>query len=860
MRFSHFAIILVAALFSLGSQLFAQQKSGNALSRVTSSGDVLNTEKPWTYWWWMGSAVDEENIRYQIRSFADAGFGGVHIIPIYGVKGYEKKFVLYLSTRWISLLEYTLSVADEFGLGVDMTMGTGWPFGGPQITEDRSAKHYTIENDQFVTLPTRQMVKRAAPGGEGLVMDYFDELAFQKYVEPFDKFLGPVKHKLRSLYNDSYEVYGANWTNGLLSEFKKRRSYDLQSKIHEFKDTTDSEAGARIRMDYHQTLAELLHDNFTTQWTTWARHHSFITRNQAHGSPGNLIDLYALADIPETESFGTSAFKIPGLRVDENYQEERFGRPDPLAMRFATSAANLTGKKLVSSETGTWLGDHFKVSLSQVKPQIDELFTAGINHVFYHGITYSPKQEGFPGWLFYASTNFGMQSHLWENIGLLNDYVTRCQHLLQNAKPDNDVLVYFPINDLWSGKGTGAGGIHMLEVHHTKKWLSPTPFGMLTNELNKAGYSFDYVSDSLLNQLSVMKEKTLRSAGSAYKVIVVPSTEFMPLRTLKNLNRFADAGATVLFQDHLPNKMAGYLQKGSADFSETIAKLKMSKRVIVSSNIAGDLKKLKIRYEEFSSLGLSFIRKISEDGAPMYFIANLSNQFDKGWIKVNSGLQLGRFDPLTNTNIELPSRLNKSGPTEFWLELSPGQSCFLLPTDHRAVIDNHTGIARKFPIIGNWMFNFDDGVPAISKEVVELEKLESWTYISDSAQYFYGSGRYLKSFSIPDSILSKKAFMIDLTNVHEVATVKINGSGIGTTWSIPYRLSIPAGILQRENTIEIVVRNLSGNYMRLYDKLHPEWKKFYDINIVDIQYQPYDGAKAGVMSSGLIGLVNILYK
>ncbi|HTF20427.1 MAG TPA: glycosyl hydrolase, partial [Chryseolinea sp.] len=170
--------------------------------------------------------------------------------------------------------------------------------------------------------------------------------------------------------------------------------------------------------------------------------------------------------------------------------------PDVLAMKFASSAAHLTGKKLVSSETGTWLADHFKVSLSQVKPQIDELFTAGINHVFYHGTTYSPEEEGFPGWLFYASTNFGPQSHIWKHIGFLNGWVTRCQERLQNSEPDNDVLLYFPMHDVWSKTRAGDNPVQLLDVHHAEKWLRNSPFRTVARALTDAGLTFDYVSDS----------------------------------------------------------------------------------------------------------------------------------------------------------------------------------------------------------------------------------------------------------------------------------------------------------------------------------------------------------------------------
>ena len=45
--------------------------------------------RPWSYWWWLGSAVDKENLTKELTRYRDAGWGGVHIIPIYGAKGWE---------------------------------------------------------------------------------------------------------------------------------------------------------------------------------------------------------------------------------------------------------------------------------------------------------------------------------------------------------------------------------------------------------------------------------------------------------------------------------------------------------------------------------------------------------------------------------------------------------------------------------------------------------------------------------------------------------------------------------------------------------------------------------------------------
>ena len=107
---------------------------------------TASTAKPWTFWWWMGSAANESDITAQLEGFQKAGLGGVHISPIYGVKGYEKEFVPFLSKKWLHLLDFTVKEGKRLGLGVDITTGTGWPFGGPTVTPDMAAKAMSIKD------------------------------------------------------------------------------------------------------------------------------------------------------------------------------------------------------------------------------------------------------------------------------------------------------------------------------------------------------------------------------------------------------------------------------------------------------------------------------------------------------------------------------------------------------------------------------------------------------------------------------------------------------------------------------------------------------------------------------------------
>ena len=58
---------------------------------------ITREQRPWAYWWLMGSAVDRTNLTKELTRYHEAGYGGVHIIPIYGAKGWESNYLAYLS-------------------------------------------------------------------------------------------------------------------------------------------------------------------------------------------------------------------------------------------------------------------------------------------------------------------------------------------------------------------------------------------------------------------------------------------------------------------------------------------------------------------------------------------------------------------------------------------------------------------------------------------------------------------------------------------------------------------------------------------------------------------------------------------
>jgi len=126
---------------------------------------ITQTSKPWTRWWWQGSAVDEPGLKTTMKWYQEAGLGGLEITPIYGVQGQEKLFINYLTPAWMDRFSFVLSEAKKLNLGIDMATGTGWPFGGPWVTESDACKYFTHKTYQ---LSGGQMLRRRAQISPGL--------------------------------------------------------------------------------------------------------------------------------------------------------------------------------------------------------------------------------------------------------------------------------------------------------------------------------------------------------------------------------------------------------------------------------------------------------------------------------------------------------------------------------------------------------------------------------------------------------------------------------------------------------------------------------------------------------------------
>ena len=788
--------------------------------------------KAGTRWWWLGSAVDKTNLQWNLSEYARAGIGAVEITPLYGVQGNDKNNIDFLSPRWMQALKDVQDISKPLGIEVDMNCGTGWPFGGPQVSLEQAAckaifKDSIVNGKNIYRVEigrTKQKVKRAAPGGEGWVVDHFDREAVRNYLERFDKaFAESGVSYPHTFFNDSYEVYRANWTPSLFDEFLKRRGYDLRQHLPELLGDVDD--GNQVLADYRETLSDLLYENFTQQWVEWAHRHGVKVRNQAHGSPANLLDLYGAVDIPEIEGFGLSEFGIKGLRTDPGMTRKNFS--DVSMLKYAPSAAHVMGKPLTSSETFTWLTEHFRTSLSQMKPDLDLMFTCGVNHVYFHGTCYSPKDDPWPGWKFYASIDMSPTNSIWRDAPYLMQYIERCQSFLQLGEPDNDFLVYLPVRDMWRIRGprndddkqaskNRRGGEDLLmqfDIHTMDEKAPQFIRSILT--IDSLGYDCDYISDRQLAKVRIENGMLVTEGGTRYRALIVPSGTTVD----KRLKALLTPLQAYVIDGEKPQAMARYAK------AEAIK----------------------------SELHLRAIRRKTTDSWH-YFMANLTpNDVSSSAALTVPCKSATWYDPMTGditpaviTNGKVCINL-RSGESRILKTSTTSNDSSTNPTS----LTCSTNFSEALPITGPWTLTFTEEAPKVD-QTFKLDKLQTWETLSPEAAITMGTGVYTTTFRLTKQ-QARQHWMLDLGDVRESARVYLNGRFLGCAWAVPFVLDCRDALQKGKNELRIEVTNLPANRIADLDRKGVKWRKMNEINVVDINYKKttYEGwtpVKSGLNS------------
>ncbi len=756
-------------------------------------------------WWWFGPAVTAEELDREMRLMKEAGIGGFEVQPVYPLTlddpGNGLVNLRYLSPEFLDAVRSTARTAQQLGLRMDVTLGSGWPFGGPHITPELAAEHLRClrlpvkegsrriqapqlgEGERFLAafvasgdmkqfdasslreitsrekgslvLPspssgprvllvfvaglTGMKVKRAAVGTEGLVLDHYRRAALEKHLEAVGQPLAEAGGgSIRAMFCDSFEVNDSDWTADFLEEFHRRHGYDLKPYLPALVADVGSPTAA-IRHDWGQTLTELFNENFMAPLQEWCHQHHVQSRVQAYGEPPAALSSYRFVDLPEGE---------------QGEEGSRWNNFTPA--RWASSAGHHYGAPVVSAEAWTWIHSLvFRATPLDLKAAADEQFLEGINQLVGHGWPYSPANVAEPGWYFYAAGALNQHNPWWLAMPDLALYLQRVSFLLRQGRPANDIAVYLPTHDAWAHLTPGR--VDLWEA--TRLRLGPA----ILPSLLEAGYNVDFVDDEVLARLGHIDNGRLVIADQAFPIVILPGVERIPSSTLAKLAEFARTGGLLIATRRLPSLAPGFMNREteSSAVARQVAELFKAPSApghFISpegSLLGQELSRLYPPDVALSpqTRNAGFIHRRT-DSTEIYFIANASNQRTRATATFRvKGKNPEWWDPFTG-EVTTAAVLPSSGRgSVVQLDLEPYGSRLLVFGDRAAPDESVPAETVHLPepldISRGWEVTFEG-----AGRKIFMDTLRSWTELED-LQFFSGRATYQKKLVIPNDFLQE---------------------------------------------------------------------------------------------------------
>ncbi len=808
-------------------------------------------------WWWFGAAVSHPELERELRTMKAAGIGGVEIQAVYPLALDDPqtgpKNLPYLSPEFLDALRFAANTARKLDMRVDVTLTSGWPFGGPHTLVTQAAgrlrfQHVNVpegahsvpvpatENGEqligafiggrlasssqnariaippglsgndlllfFISSRTGQQVKRPAVGAEGFVLDHYDREAIENHLRsvgaPLLRAFGDTPPY--AVFSDSLEVFGSDWTGNFLQEFQKRRGYDLTPYLPALVTDMGHETQA-VRHDWGKTLTELAEDNYLKPIREWAQAHHTLFRSQTYGEPPVILSSNALVDLPEGEHG-------PSWR--------RFS-----AARWASSACHLYGKQITSTETWTWLhSPAFRATPLDMKAEADRHFVEGINQLIGHGWPYSPPSAGEPGWHFYAAAAFNDHNPWFQVMPDIARYLQRVSFLMRQGLAANDVAIYVPTDDAWARLEPGKVAVD----ETVDALLGP----VLVPQVLNAGYNFDFIDD-----------RAIAAVGVPYRIIILPGVARIPLATMQLLQQYVRNGGLLVATRSLPSLGPGLLE-GIRDTLRINAIVhELFETGLKNTRFVRDEQDVSRVLEELlppdfatgdAATAIGFMHRKLPFG-DIYFVANMSNRPVSTEASVRiAGLKPERWDPFTGEAAPIAYKVDGER-TRVELKLAPYESRILVFSKAAGVTptpetQSVTGLG-SMDLSSGWNVTF----PAIGKTIY-MAHLRSWTE-DDQMRFYSGSAVYEKAVSIPDSFVQRKSeIILDFgpgipvepglnesagmralleSPVHESGIVFVNGKRVGAIWHPPYELDITPYARPGVNQLRVVVGNLALN-------------------------------------------------
>jgi hypothetical protein len=349
--------------------------------------------------------------------------------------------------------------------------------------------------------------------------------------------------------------------------------------------------------------------------------------------------------------------------------------------------------------------------------------------------------------------------------------------------------------------------------------------------------------------------------------VVLPQTRNLTLPALERLSEFVREGGTLIGMP--PTGSTGIVAPGVAERVSALGKELFSAcgseastethivgkgRVICTGDSNAALLALGVR-KDFEATGdgalpLDYAHRRTAH-ADMYFVRNPNATP----VHAQASFRVARrqpalWDAVTGSMTRPEGVIRAEDGTSLTLDLPPFGSTFVLFTDTtpRLGLPAQPSAKTDVPITLPWSVAFEPGRGASA--TAKMTDLTDWSLSVDPGiRYFSGTATYRSHFSVQN--VPATGLTLSLTQLHEIASVKVNGKPAGTIWALPYRLSLPAQLLNPgDNELELEITNLWPN--RIIGDLQPG----VEHPVTHTNIRKYT-ATSPLLPSGLIGPVTL---
>ncbi len=722
------------------------------------------------------------------------------------------------------------------------------------IPEGNYILYYLVLHSGF------QNVIHGSPGADGPVVNHYNESAVKDYLENmstglFSK-LGKLPSNFRSMFIDSIELDGANWAEDMPEQFKKRRGYEVRgylpfilfkteymgipvagSQIQYASDVED--IIRRVRYDFEITRVELFRERFIEVFHQWCNQLGLKSRMQAYGHGCHPVDANLVIDIPECETW---LFSTTGTTIGNNGMT---AKAFTMSNKFVSSGARLSGKRIVSCEEFTNTSMAFNATMAQLKIASDMSIISGVTHSVLHGFNYSPPEAPFPGWVRYG-TFFDERNTWWPYFKNWVNYKTRLTAVFQSHDLFSSVAVFHPLADLWSDHGT--------QRDPWPKNKRPSFAHSIWQAIHQNGNGCDLVSDLIVQQ-SEIKNRKLTFGPRKYTALLMMEVESLEPETAEKIKRFAEAGGTVVFIEHLPSKSPGFQKYEIKDQAvrELMKQLvQFSPECLVPSPVnenlidwyAGIQQKFNIHPYLKIEKPVDFINQVYYKGENnhLFFIANY-NLERKHSTKIDFLEMEGKtpwiWDAHTGERLIYPH--SKENPGSLELHFGPCESKLIVYADdlkgemYQVDLPDYSD---PLEISSNWKVKF---YPVAGEPF--SQKWDKLMDLKDNNQLktFAGEIIYETEFQVENS--QQYSFVNTGDVNHGITELWLNGEYLGMKWFGDRIYGVRSVLKNGTNTLRVKLVTVLGNYM----------KSLKD-NPVAIQWT----AKQPLSSSGMSGPVALM--